>query len=58
MVDDDEASGALSGMEVLIAWRGRMLGVPLAQLAGLGVNEQTAEAIADWHYWVAQGRQF
>jgi hypothetical protein len=32
--------------------------VPLAQLVGVGVNEQTAEAIADWHYWVAQGRQF
>jgi hypothetical protein len=28
------------------------------QLRGVGVNAETAEAIADWHYWIAQGRQF
>jgi len=25
------------------------------QLAGVNVDESTAETIADWHYWVAQG---
>ncbi|MGH7957732.1 MAG: calcium-binding protein [Opitutaceae bacterium] len=58
MLDDDEAADSLSEMRVLIAWQGRSLGVPLAQLMGLNVNEETAEAIADWHYWAAQGRQF
>ena len=39
--------------EVISAWTG----VPLAQLEGVGVDEETAEAIADWHYWDAQGYQ-
>jgi hypothetical protein len=58
MFDDDEAADSLSEMQVEIAWQGRTLGVPLAQLRGVGVSDETAEAIADWHYWVAQGRQF
>ena len=58
MLDDDNAAESLAEMQVEIAWQGRTLGVPLAQLKGLGVNEETTEAIADWHYWVAQGRQF
>ncbi len=58
MLDDDEAADSLAEMQVIIEWQDRTLGVPLAQLVGVGVNPQTAEAIADWHYWVAQGRQF
>ena len=58
MLDDDGAAESLTEMQVEIEWQGRTLGVPLAQLVGVGVNEKTAEAIADWHYWVAQGRQF
>lgn len=27
-------------------------------LIGIDVDESTAEAIADWHYWVAQGYCF
>lgn len=42
-------------MLVLIRWQGRTIGVPLSQLAGANVDESTAEAIADWHSWVAQG---
>ena len=38
-----------------IKWQGRKVGVPLAQLEGIEVNDQTAEAIADWLYWSAQG---
>ncbi len=58
MLDDDDAADALGEMQVEIEWQGRTLGVPLAQLRGVEVNEETAEAIGDWHYWVAQGRQF
>ena len=58
MLDGDEAADSLSEMQVMIAWQGLTLGVPLAQLVGLGVNEKAGEAIADWHYWVAQGRQY
>jgi hypothetical protein len=58
MLDDEESADSLPEMQVVIEWQGRTLGVPLAQLIGVGVNEVTAEAIADWHYWVAQGRQF
>jgi len=28
---------------------------PLAQLTAVGADKSTAEAIGDWHYWVAQG---
>ena len=45
-------------MLVLIRWQGRTMAVPLVQLTGVGVQESTAEAIADWHYWVAQGYRF
>jgi hypothetical protein len=45
-------------MLVLIGWQGRTMAVPLVQLTGVGVQESTAEAIADWHYWVAQGYRF
>ena len=58
MFDDDEATDSLAEMQVMVDWHGRTLAVPLAQLAGRGVSEETAEAIADWHYWIAQGRQF
>jgi hypothetical protein len=45
-------------MFVQIRWRGRTLAVPLSQLEGVDVDEATAEAIADWHYWVGQGYAF
>jgi len=44
-----------SDMLVLIRWQGRNLAVPLSQLAPIDADESTAEAIGDWHYWVAQG---
>ena len=43
---------------VLGRWSGRILGVPLAQLRPIDVDEATAQAIADWHYWVAHEHQF
>jgi hypothetical protein len=47
-----------SDMLVLIRWEGRNLAVPLSQLTPLDADESTAEAIGDWHYWVAQGYCF
>jgi hypothetical protein len=32
--------------------------VPLSQLAAVDPDESTAEASADWHYWVALGYCF
>lgn len=42
-------------MFVMVAWQGRELGVPLAQLGPIDVDPDTAEAVGDWHYWMAQG---
>jgi len=42
-------------MFVQIRWSGRKLAVPLSPLSALDPDESTAEAIGDWHYWVAQG---
>jgi len=52
MVDEE---GCLAEMFVKIEWAGRSFGVPLAQLKGKCVDSETAEAIADWHYWVERG---
>jgi hypothetical protein len=42
-------------MLVLVRWQGRKMAVPLSQLTAVDPDESTAEAIGDWHYWVAQG---
>jgi hypothetical protein len=47
-----------SDILVLIRWQGRNLAVPLSQLRAVGADEATVDAIADWHYWVAQGSRF
>ena len=39
-------------MFVLMPWERRSLAVPLSQLEGLDVDEQTQEAIDDWRYWI------
>jgi hypothetical protein len=44
-------------MFVIIEWQSRHLGVPLAQLGPIDVDESTQEAIADWHYWIKRGYQ-
>ena len=45
-------------MLVLIRWQGRTMAVPLSQLIAVDADDSTAEAIGDWHYWVAQGYCF
>jgi len=55
MAPEEACSG---DMLVLIRWHDRNVAVPLSQLAAINADEPTAEAIADWHYWVAQGYLF
>ena len=42
-------------MLVLIQWKRRELAVPVMQLEGMQVDEETQQAIEDWHYWVERG---
>lgn len=41
-----------------IKWKGRILAVPLSQLEGVGIDEETQEAINDWHYWTGRDYEF
>ena len=34
------------------------IGGALSQLAAIDVDQTTADAMGDWHYWVAQGYLF
>ena len=43
---------------VSIKWQKRALAVPLSQLSGIEVDEETKEGIEDWHYWVKRGYEF
>jgi hypothetical protein len=36
----------------------RTLAVPLSQLKVVHGDEETAQAVEDWHYWVAMGYEF
>ena len=42
-------------MFVLIKWKSHKFAVPLIQLEGTQVDEETHQAIEDWHYWVNRG---
>jgi hypothetical protein len=52
MASEDECEHE---MFVLTPWDVESLAVPLAQLEGLDVDEETRQAIEDWHYWLGQG---
>ena len=45
-------------MLVLIRWHNRNVTAPLSQLVAIDADKSTIEAIADWHYWLAQGYCF
>lgn len=46
-------------MFVMIRWEKDGLAVPLSQLTPIkSVDEQTKQAVEDWHYWVKMGYQF
>ena len=55
MASEDEC---MHEMFVMTKWKGRSLGLPLSQLEAEQVDEETVEAIGDWHYWVDQGYEF
>ncbi len=44
-------------MFVMILWKSRQFAVPLAVMQGIDVDEETKQAIEDWHYWIDQGRE-
>lgn len=43
---------------VMMRWEREGLGVPLSQLEVVHADEQTQQAVEDWHYWVERGYQF
>jgi hypothetical protein len=45
-------------MFVMMRWERNDLAVPLMQLELIHGNDQTREAIEDWHYWINRGYQF
>ncbi len=46
-------------MFVLMPWERRTLAVPLSQLqAASHVDEETRQAVEDWHYWAERGYEF
>ncbi len=55
MAPEDECE---QEMFVEIEWEGDTLAVPLIQLEAPEADEETQQAIADWHYWVSQGYEF
>lgn len=57
-VVDMDSQNCEHDMFVTINWNNRVLSVPLSQLEGLDIGDQTLQAITDWHYWVNSGRSF
>jgi hypothetical protein len=55
MAREDDCAG---DMIVLVRLDRRTFSVPLSQLDPHAVDADTAEAIADWHYWCTMGYQF
>jgi hypothetical protein len=47
-----------SDIFVKIHWQRRSMGVPLSQLVGIKTDDDTTEAIEDWHYWVQRNYCF
>jgi Calcium binding len=43
---------------VEMPWEKRPLAVPLSQLKFIHGDDQTREAVEDWHYWVGMGYEF
>lgn len=45
-------------MFIKIRWKGRTIAVPLDQVKpNRQVNDETKEAIDDWHQWLSQGNK-
>ena len=41
-------------MEIVVHWDRATVAVPLSQLEGIAVGEQTRQGIEDWHYRAAR----
>ena len=52
MAPEDACS---ADMLVPIRWQGKTMAAPLSQPEAVDPDDSTADAIADWHYWVGQG---
>ena len=55
VVDIAPAEECEHEMFVMIRWKSRQLAVPLMQLEGIEVDEETQQVIEDWQYWVNRG---
>jgi len=55
MAPEDECE---HDMLVEVQWQDRELAIPLSQIEGISVDDETQEAIGDWNYWVAMGYEF
>jgi hypothetical protein len=55
MSDEDEC---MREMFVEIVWDCDTLAVPLSQIKPIDSNNDTRQAIEDWHYWVNRGYEF
>jgi Calcium binding len=53
-----EEEDCMEEIFVLVQWKKKQVAVPLAQLQGIGVDEDTQQAIDDWHYWLDRGHEF
>ena len=45
-------------MFVTIRWGKEGLAIPLSQIRPTDADDETREAVADWHYWVGKGYEF
>lgn len=54
---DDEES-CKHDILVQVKWRDSTLSVPLKQLKGINLDEDTKQALTDWSYWISQGYCF
>ena len=45
-------------MYVTVPWGARSLDVPLRQIEPIDTDDDTEEAIGDWHYWISRGYRF
>ena len=56
MPDEDECRHEVF---VTVRWKREGLAVPLSQLqTGGDADEETSQAVEDWHYWVKMGYEF
>ena len=58
VVDLAAEDDCMSEVFVVVKYGKSELAVPLAQLECHATDEDTLQAVADWHYWVARGYEY